>query len=284
MATMQHGKSNPGNDDGKRGRFRVSSGGILIPIAILGAISAFETARTTDASREVFWNIKTPWLMYMVFGISVTIILGAFIQRMRVWRLGKPQSVFDNIGARLTNALTMGAGTSRVKNDRFAGRDALVHLLQLHRPDHRHAAPRARRLPSPHLPHRPGTPVPEGPGLPGLQPRRRPLRRDRSRRCRHGGLPSLRQAAGQAHLGPPQQRRCNRRRAARRRALHGHLCRRPANRRRGDSRRQRELVEVVSCGLRRRENLRLRQRRNVAQRSRRLLVDPRRRCVRPSRA
>ena len=122
MTTMQQGKKSAGGGKQPRqGRFRVSIGSILIPVAILGGISAFETARTTDASREVFFNIKLPWLMYMVFGVSMAIILGAFIQRMRIWRLGKPQNVFDNIGARLTNALTMGAGTSRVKNDRFAG-------------------------------------------------------------------------------------------------------------------------------------------------------------------
>ena len=122
MTTMQQGKKSAGGGkEPRQGRFRVSIGSILIPVAILGGISAFETARTTDASREVFFNIKLPWLMYMVFGVSMAIILGAFIQRMRIWRLGKPQNVFDNIGARLTNALTMGAGTSRVKNDRFAG-------------------------------------------------------------------------------------------------------------------------------------------------------------------
>ncbi len=122
MTTMQQGKKSAGGGkEPRQGRFRVSIGSILIPVAILGGISAFETARTTDASREVFFNIKLPWLMYMVFGVSMAVILGAFIQRMRIWRLGKPQNVFDNIGARLTNALTMGAGTSRVKNDRFAG-------------------------------------------------------------------------------------------------------------------------------------------------------------------
>ncbi len=121
MATMQGGRGDVPPTGGKRGRFRVSTGGLLIPVAILTAISAVETARTTDASREVFWNITTPWLMYMVFGVAVAIIVGAFIQRMRIWRLGKPQAVFDQFGARLTNALTMGAGTSRVKNDKFAG-------------------------------------------------------------------------------------------------------------------------------------------------------------------
>jgi hypothetical protein len=40
---------------------------------------------------------------------------------MRIWRLGKSHSVNRSLGARITQALTMGAGTSRVKNDKFAG-------------------------------------------------------------------------------------------------------------------------------------------------------------------
>ncbi|GMV86795.1 MAG: (Fe-S)-binding protein [Dehalococcoidia bacterium] len=110
-----------GQPSGKGTRLRVSTGGIVVPLAIIGAIAAFETARTTDASREVFFNISTPWLMYFVFVVSIGIIVGAFVQRARIWRLGKPRPVLNNFGARLTQALTMGAGTSRVKNDRFAG-------------------------------------------------------------------------------------------------------------------------------------------------------------------
>jgi Fe-S oxidoreductase/nitrate reductase gamma subunit len=105
-------------------RLRSSIGGLLLPIAILGGISALELGRTADkqtAQREVFFNISYPIIMYFIFALSIAIIVGAFIQRARVWRLGKPQGVFDHFGARLTNALTLGAGTSRVKNDRYAG-------------------------------------------------------------------------------------------------------------------------------------------------------------------
>ncbi len=103
-------------------RLRASTGGILIPAAVIGAIASFETARTSgDAQREVFFNIEWPAIMYFIFAASAAIIVGAFVQRLRIWRIGKPQGVFSNFGARLTNALTMGAFTSRVKNDRFAG-------------------------------------------------------------------------------------------------------------------------------------------------------------------
>ncbi len=118
--TPATGTSQPGRGT----RLRASLGGFIIPFAALAGIAALETARTADretAQREVFFNIEYPVIMYFIFGLSIAIILGAFIQRMRIWRLGKPQGVFDHLGARLTNALTMGAATSRVKNDRFAG-------------------------------------------------------------------------------------------------------------------------------------------------------------------
>jgi hypothetical protein len=96
-------------------RLRASAGGILIPAAVIGAIAAFETARTTDASREVFFNISYPAIMYFVFAAFVAIVAGAFVQRLRIWRIGKGQGVGASFGARLTNMLTMGAFTSRVK-------------------------------------------------------------------------------------------------------------------------------------------------------------------------
>ncbi len=100
---------------------RASLGGLLIPGAVIGAIAAFETARTSDAQREIFFNIKAPAVMYFIFAASMAIIGAAFIQRLRIWRLGKGQTVRTSLGARLTNLITMGAATSRVKNDRFAG-------------------------------------------------------------------------------------------------------------------------------------------------------------------
>ena len=65
-------------------RLRGSLGGLLIPLVLLGAISALETARTTEASRQVFFNVNLPWLMYFVFALSIAVIVGAFIQRLRI--------------------------------------------------------------------------------------------------------------------------------------------------------------------------------------------------------
>ena len=107
--------------DRKRGRLNVSLAGVAVPLAIIAAIGALETARTEGAQREVFFNIRGFAVMYFLFGLSVAVIAGAFLQRARIWRLGKGANLSGDLGARLTNALTMGAGTSRVKNDRYAG-------------------------------------------------------------------------------------------------------------------------------------------------------------------
>jgi len=106
---------------GKAARIRGSVAGWLIPVAVLGGISAFESARTSSASREVFVNITYPAVMYFVFALSVAIIGAAFYQRSRIWRLGRSANVSGDFGARITNALTLGAGTSRLTNDRYSG-------------------------------------------------------------------------------------------------------------------------------------------------------------------
>ena len=115
-------EQNKVSSDNDRGtRLRISFGGLLIPISIVIAIGALETARIEEAHREVFFNIQGFAIMYFIFGIAVAAIAIAFLQRLRIWRLGKPANIFQDFGSRLSNALTMGAGTSRVKNDRYAG-------------------------------------------------------------------------------------------------------------------------------------------------------------------
>ncbi|GAB4335384.1 MAG: heterodisulfide reductase-related iron-sulfur binding cluster [Dehalococcoidia bacterium] len=102
-------------------RLRASWTGIAVPVAIIAAIGAIETANTDSAQREVFFNIEWPAIMYFIFAASMAVIIGAFVQRLRVWRLGRSANVLADFGGRVTNLLTMGAATSRVKNDRFAG-------------------------------------------------------------------------------------------------------------------------------------------------------------------
>ena len=80
----------------------------MVPLAIIGAIGALETARTSDAQRETLFNISTPAIMYFVFAACVAVILSAFIRRLRIWRLGQPANVLQDVGGRVTNLLTMG--------------------------------------------------------------------------------------------------------------------------------------------------------------------------------
>jgi Fe-S oxidoreductase len=118
---VKAGRVNAAGQKKKKTRLRSSLGGLLIPVAVLVGISALEMAPRTEASREVFFNIQTPWLMYFIFAVSMAIIFGSLHQRVRLWRLGKPHNVGQSLSARFTNLMTLGAGTSRVNNDRFAG-------------------------------------------------------------------------------------------------------------------------------------------------------------------
>ena len=68
----------PSNSEQHSTRLRVSFGGLLIPIAIVIAIGALETARTEGAHREVFFNIRGFVIMYFIFGVAVAAIAIAF--------------------------------------------------------------------------------------------------------------------------------------------------------------------------------------------------------------
>ncbi len=116
--------STPNAGPAHKGTRLNSLGGLLLPLAGLGALSAFELARTADhesAQREVFLNISYPVIMYFVFGLAVAIIGAAFLRRMRMWRLGKSHNVTDQLGLRVWNMFSLGAATGRVPRDRYAG-------------------------------------------------------------------------------------------------------------------------------------------------------------------
>ena len=73
-------EQNKVSSDNDRGtRLRISFGGLLIPISIVIAIGALETARIEEAHREVFFNIQGFAIMYFIFGIAVAAIAIAFL-------------------------------------------------------------------------------------------------------------------------------------------------------------------------------------------------------------
>jgi Fe-S oxidoreductase/nitrate reductase gamma subunit len=53
------------------------------------------------ASREVFWNISYSYLVYILAAIAVAVWVFSLYRRYKLWRLGKPDDCFKNIGKRI---------------------------------------------------------------------------------------------------------------------------------------------------------------------------------------
>jgi Fe-S oxidoreductase/nitrate reductase gamma subunit len=53
------------------------------------------------ASREVFWNISYSYVMYALAVIAIAIWVFSMYRRYKLWRLGKPDDCFKNIGKRI---------------------------------------------------------------------------------------------------------------------------------------------------------------------------------------
>ena len=197
-------------------------------------------------------TFQSPWLMYFVFAASVAIIIGAFVQRVRIWRLGQAAQRHR----RPRRARHEGADDGRRHEPReerplrrrhalAASTRSFVVLTLVTTP------PGARRLPADHLRlGRTSTPSSRArctsatassatsSALIGLR-RRRDGRLPPLRVARRTKLTWDRRGAEDAIIVG----------AARVRALHRHPRRGPAHRRRRNPGRQRRLVEVVARGL-----------------------------------
>jgi len=53
------------------------------------------------ASREVFWNISYSYVVYILAAIAVAFWVFSLYRRYKLWRLGKPDDCFKNIGKRI---------------------------------------------------------------------------------------------------------------------------------------------------------------------------------------
>ncbi len=53
------------------------------------------------ASREIFWNISSGYLIYILSAIALAVWGGGFYRRYKLWRLGKPDDCSKNIGKRI---------------------------------------------------------------------------------------------------------------------------------------------------------------------------------------
>jgi Fe-S oxidoreductase/nitrate reductase gamma subunit len=52
-------------------------------------------------SREVFWNIRYSYVMYILNAIAVAFLVFSIYRRTKLWRLGKPDDCSKNIGRRI---------------------------------------------------------------------------------------------------------------------------------------------------------------------------------------
>ena len=52
-------------------------------------------------SREVFWNIQYSYLMYIAAAIALAFLVHSIYRRYKLWRLGRPEDRFGNMGERI---------------------------------------------------------------------------------------------------------------------------------------------------------------------------------------
>ena len=228
-------------------------------------------ARPTP-SREVFWNITHAVADVLRLRASAWRSSSApSSSALRIWRLGKPQPVF-NQHRRAPHQRPHHGRRHEPREERpLRGRDALAASTPASSSS---LIVTALLALDDYLPlifgQRRGTRLPQGRHLPRLQPRRRPLRRHRPGRRRDGGLPPLRRSRPRSSPGtaaPPKTRSSS--------ACSGFVLftgilvegLRIARRRNPGG--QRELVELVAGGLGGREDPRRRQRKHAARHPRR---------------
>lgn len=111
-------------------RSRLLSAPIAVWAAVLG-VAGTGTVMTAAlpenvAHREVYFNIKGGWAIYPLLAMLVSTLLFLPFQRSRLWRLGRPVNVTDNLTTRFRNMLIQGFAQHRVRRDPFA---AAYHLL-----------------------------------------------------------------------------------------------------------------------------------------------------------
>jgi len=54
-----------------------------------------------EPTREIFWNIQYPWIMYSLAAIAVAILVWALVRIPRRWKVGQPAKFTANLGQRI---------------------------------------------------------------------------------------------------------------------------------------------------------------------------------------
>ena len=62
----------------------------------------------TEPTREIFWNIQYPWIMYSLAAIATAVFIWAFVRIPRRWRVGQPANRFNNLLAAFPRLLPHG--------------------------------------------------------------------------------------------------------------------------------------------------------------------------------
>ncbi|HEY8346715.1 MAG TPA: heterodisulfide reductase-related iron-sulfur binding cluster [Symbiobacteriaceae bacterium] len=77
-------------------------------------------------TRPIYWNISHVWVMYLLMIPTLAICAYGVWRRVRLWRIGRPEVRWDQVGRRLMLVLKHGAFQARLAQDRVAG---FFHIL-----------------------------------------------------------------------------------------------------------------------------------------------------------
>lgn len=72
-------------------------------------------------TREAFWNISDHYIMYLLLIATLAIFGWGFYKRLQLWRMGKPENRFDNIGQRIIAVLKNGLAHTRLLKEIYPG-------------------------------------------------------------------------------------------------------------------------------------------------------------------
>jgi len=75
-----------------------------------------------EPSREIFWNVSAPWIMYALATIATAIFIWALIRIPRRWRVGRPANRFNHLWRR-SGVFLRTAFTDIVIHRKFLGAD-----------------------------------------------------------------------------------------------------------------------------------------------------------------
>ncbi|MGE0227304.1 MAG: heterodisulfide reductase-related iron-sulfur binding cluster [Dehalococcoidia bacterium] len=96
--------------------------GPAVGLTGIGLVSAVEIERTSDATREVFFNVDQPWAVYLFLSILTGLLVYGIGRHLTLWALGRPvPGLRQQLGHRLRNAVRLGLAQDKVRRDRYAG-------------------------------------------------------------------------------------------------------------------------------------------------------------------